>query len=122
MTQSLKKISKEISQNLDMDTEEMLSDLSLLWRGAATKSDIIKFIVENDIEMMNFRYVAEDGKLKALNFVINSLEHLDLVLTTGERVDGSSIFSFIGAGSSDLYVIPRYSTARVSSARPSPVF
>ncbi len=85
-----------------------------------TKSDIIKFIVENDIEMMNFRYVAEDGKLKALNFVINSLEHLDLVLTTGERVDGSSIFSFIGAGSSDLYVIPRYSTAFLNPFEETP--
>lgn len=76
-----------------------------------TKNDIINFILENDVEMLNFRYIAEDGKLKALNFVINSIEHLDLVLTTGERVDGSSLFTFIGSGSSDLYVIPRYPTA-----------
>lgn len=76
-----------------------------------TKQDIIDFIVGNDIEMVNFRYVASDGRLKSLNFVINSLEHLDQILTTGERCDGSSLFSFIGAGSSDLYVVPRYSTA-----------
>ncbi|MDR2835600.1 MAG: glutamine synthetase family protein [Bacteroidales bacterium] len=79
-----------------------------------TKQDIIEFIIGNEIEMLNFRYVAEDGKLKTLNFVINSLEHLDQILSTGERVDGSSLFSFIGAGSSDLYVIPRYSSAFVN--------
>jgi len=79
-----------------------------------TKDDIIQFCEENEIEMVNFRYVAEDGKLKTLNFVINSKEHLDSILSTGERVDGSSLFSFIEAGSSDLYVIPRYKTAFVN--------
>lgn len=79
-----------------------------------TKDDIIHFCEENEIEMINFRYMAEDGKLKTLNFVINSKDHLDSILTTGERVDGSSLFSFIEAGSSDLYVIPRYKTAFVN--------
>lgn len=76
-----------------------------------TKDDIIKFCEEYNVEMVNFRYVAEDGKLKTLNFIINSKEHLDSILSSGERVDGSSLFSFIEAGSSDLYVIPRYKTA-----------
>ena len=76
-----------------------------------TKADIMHFIFENNIEMINFRYAAGDGKLKTLNFVITGEEHLDSVLTTGERVDGSSLFSFIEASSSDLYVIPRYETA-----------
>ncbi len=79
-----------------------------------TKKDIIKFILENDIEMLNFRYVAEDGKLKTLNFIITDYNHLDQLLSTGERVDGSSLFSYIDAGSSDLYVIPRYKTAFVN--------
>ena len=79
-----------------------------------TKQDIINFIVEKNIEMVNFRYVAADGRLKTLNFVINNLEYLDEILTTGERVDGSSLFSFIEAGSSDLYVVPRYSSAFVN--------
>ncbi|MBQ5572464.1 MAG: glutamine synthetase, partial [Bacteroidales bacterium] len=79
-----------------------------------TKADIIKYIVENNIEMLNFRYVGGDGRLKTLNFVINSAEYLDQILTTGERVDGSSLFTFIGAGSSDLYVIPKYRTAFVN--------
>lgn len=75
------------------------------------KEDIIRFIEANQIELLNFRYVAEDGKLKTLNFIIHSREQLDNILTYGERVDGSSLFSFISAGSSDLYVIPRYRTA-----------
>ena len=76
-----------------------------------TKEDIIRFCEENDIRMVNFRYVADDGKLKTLNFIISSKEYLDTILTDGERVDGSNIFSFIEAGSSDLYVVPRYRTA-----------
>jgi glutamine synthetase len=63
--------------------------------------------------MVNFRYVGGDGRLKTLNFIINSLAHLESILTTGERVDGSSLFSYIEAGSSDLYVVPRYKTAFV---------
>jgi len=76
-----------------------------------TKADIINFIEANNIKMLNFRYVGGDGKLKTLNFVINSREHLEKLLTTGERVDGSSLFSYISASSSDLYVVPRYKTA-----------
>ncbi len=79
-----------------------------------TKKDIIDFIVANEIKMLNFRYVAEDGKLKTLNFIITGMEHLDNILSSGERVDGSSLFSYINAGSSDLYVIPRFRTAFVN--------
>ncbi len=79
-----------------------------------TREDIISFVEAHHIEMINFRYMAEDGRLKALTFVITCREHLESLLTTGERVDGSSLFSFIGAGSSDLYVIPRYKTAFVN--------
>ncbi|MBR0265263.1 MAG: glutamine synthetase [Prevotella sp.] len=76
-----------------------------------TKADIINYIVKNDIRMVNFMYPGGDGKLKTLNFVINDLAYLDTILTCGERVDGSSLFSFIQAGSSDLYVLPRFRTA-----------
>ena len=76
-----------------------------------TKTDIINYIENNDIKMVNFRYVGGDGRLKALNFVIQSREHLDTILSTGERVDGSSLFNFLEAGSSDLYVVPRFKTA-----------
>ncbi len=76
-----------------------------------TKADIISYIESNNIQMLNFRYTGGDGRLKALSFVINSREHLEEILTTGERVDGSSLFKHIEAGSSDLYVIPRFKTA-----------
>lgn len=76
-----------------------------------TKADIISYIKENDIRMVNFMYPAADGRLKTLNFVINNEAYLDAILTCGERVDGSSLFPFIEAGSSDLYVLPRFRTA-----------
>jgi len=79
-----------------------------------TCDDIIQFIEDNGIEMINFRYIAEDGRLKTLSFVISSREHLEGILTRGERVDGSSLFSFVEAGSSDLYVVPRYKTAFIN--------
>ena len=79
-----------------------------------TKEDIMKFIRENGIKMLNFRYAGWDGRLKALNFIIRSEEHLDTVLSTGERVDGSSLFKYIEADSSDLYVVPKYRTAFVN--------
>ena len=82
--------------------------------GDFTKQDLIRFIEQNDIRMLNFRYVAGDGRLKKLNFVINSKAHLERVLSMGERVDGSSLFPFVQADSSDLYVVPRFRTAFVN--------
>ncbi len=79
-----------------------------------TKKDLITFIVDHHIKMVNFHYLADDGHLKTLNFVINSMSHLTELLSSGERVDGSSLFSHIEAGESDLYVIPRYKTAFIN--------
>lgn len=76
-----------------------------------TKDDIINVIQSRNITMVNFMYPAGDGRLKTLNFVINSMEYLDTILSCGERVDGSSLFQFIDPQNSDLYVIPRYRTA-----------
>lgn len=85
-----------------------------------TKADIVRFISDNGIEMVNFMYPAGDGRLKTLNFVINDLEYLETILSLGERVDGSSLFPFISAGSSDLYVLPRFRTAFVDPFAPIP--
>lgn len=76
-----------------------------------TKNDLIDYVKANGIRMVKFMYPADDNRLKSLNFVINSENYLDSILTYGERVDGSSLFPFIEAGNSDLYVIPRFSTA-----------
>lgn len=40
---SLKRISSEVANELDMDEKDMVGDLSLLWKGAATQSDTINF-------------------------------------------------------------------------------
>lgn len=79
-----------------------------------TKKDLIKFIEMNGIEIVNFRYVGGDGRLKILSFVITSKNQLDRLLSAGERVDGSNLFFYIDAASSDLYVVPRYQTAFVN--------
>lgn len=80
-----------------------------------TKADIITFVREKGIKMIDFMYPAEDGRVKTLNFMINNLAYLETILTDGERVDGSSLFpSFVEAESSDLYVIPRFRTAFVN--------
>ena len=78
-----------------------------------TKKDIIDFIVSEGIRHINFQYPAGDGRLKTLNFVINDAAYLDEILSCGERVDGSSLFPFIEANNSDLYVVPRFRTAYI---------
>jgi glutamine synthetase len=85
-----------------------------------TKKDLIKFVEAKGVEMLNFRYVGGDGRLKTLNFTINSKAHLDHILSTGERVDGSSLFTYIDAFSSDLYVVPRYKTAFINPFTDAP--
>ena len=79
-----------------------------------TKNDLIRFIINNNIQIVNFRYVAGDGKLKSLSLAVRSKHQLDWILASGERVDGSSLFSYIDSGSADLYVIPRFRTAFVN--------
>ncbi len=76
-----------------------------------TKEQIISFIEKNDVRFVNYRYVAGDGRLKTLNCGINSRFQLDRLLSSGERVDGSSLFSYVDSTSSDLYVVPRFRTA-----------
>ena len=76
-----------------------------------TRHDIIRFVAEQDIPMLNLRYLGGDGRLKVLNVAIQSSAHLNRILTMGERVDGSSLFNFVDATSSDLYVVPQLRTA-----------
>lgn len=42
---SIKKMALEVSKSVEIDYNEMMEDLSLLWQGAATKSDTIKFAI-----------------------------------------------------------------------------
>ncbi|MEF3280063.1 MAG: glutamine synthetase family protein [Elusimicrobiota bacterium] len=75
-----------------------------------TKQDIVKFIKKRGIRVVNFRYIASDGRLKTLNIPASDPKHLDRILSCGERVDGSSLFKDIDPSSSDLYIVPIYST------------
>ena len=40
---SIKQISREVSADLELEQEEMVGDLSVLWQGAASQSDTINF-------------------------------------------------------------------------------
>lgn len=82
--------------------------------------DIIRFIENNKIEALNLHYVGGDGRLKSLNFPIFSTKQLETVLSCGERIDGSSLFSHVETGSSDLYVVPKYRTAFVNPFTETP--
>lgn len=42
---SIKKMALEISKEIEVDYNDMLADLSLLWQGAAVRSDTIKFAI-----------------------------------------------------------------------------
>ena len=95
---------------IDMNASDLVVALKKP-RAKFTKKDVTAFIRKNGIRHVNFMYPGGDGRLKTLNFVINDADYLDEILTCGERVDGSSLFSYIEASSSDLYVVPRYSTA-----------
>jgi len=105
-TIEIEKMNKELEMNANLLVEYLKKPVHKFM-----KEDIIRFVRENQIRMINFMYPAADDRLKTLNFVINNEAGLDAILTCGERVDGSSLFPFIEAGSSDLYVVPRFRTA-----------
>ena len=77
-----------------------------------TREDIIKVMLENNIERLTFHYTGSDGKIKELRIPIANRRQAEVILTEGERVDGSSLFKgMVDAGSSDMYVVPVYKTA-----------
>jgi hypothetical protein len=80
-----------MNSQLEMNSNALVKFLQKL-PTEFTKADIISFIKENEIRMINFMYPAGDGRLKTLNFVINDAAYLNAILTCGERVDGSSSF------------------------------
>ena len=77
-----------------------------------TREDLLRVIEEKQIETIRFHYIALDGKLKELRIPLPDRKNAEIVLTEGERVDGSSLFKgLIDPGLSDLYVVPVYKTA-----------
>jgi len=78
------------------------------------KEDIVRFISENGIKILNLCHIPEDGKLKTLSFSAINENRVYEILEFGERVDGSNLFSFIEPGKSDIYIMPRISRAFIN--------
>lgn len=72
---------------------------------------ILKYVVENNVKILNLCHIPEDGRLRVLAFATADKDRLCEVLDSGERVDGSSLFSFIQPGKSDIYIVPRIKEA-----------
>ncbi len=89
--------------------ESVLSKKSHLF----TKEDFINYYLEGGFQMVNFHYIGGDLRIKTLTFYIDTPQYLDSILTYGERIDGSSVFDSIDAGSSDLYLLPVFKTAYI---------
>lgn len=75
--------------------------------GLSGKEDIVRFLSEKGIRLLNLCHVPEDGRLKSLSFAVSDGERVGEVLEFGERVDGSSLFSFIDPHKSDIYIMPK---------------
>jgi glutamine synthetase len=84
-----------------------------------TREDLLKVIEEKQIERITFHYTALDGKLKELKIPIPAKINAEIVLTEGERVDGSSLFrGLIDTGLSDLYIVPVFKSAFINPFYP----
>lgn len=88
---SIKKISKEVSQDLQMDYDDMMQDLSMLWQGAATRSDIIKFAL---YKLSNPDKDKPDDK--SVKKVLQSIANMSTLLGAGVGNPILSGGSFIG--------------------------
>lgn len=88
---SIKKISKEIAQDLALDYDDMMQDLSLLWQGAATNSDIIKFAL---YKLSNPDQDKPDEK--SVKKVLQSIANMSTLVGAGTGNPLLSGGSFIG--------------------------
>lgn len=95
---SIKNLSKEISKELSVDENEMMGDLTLLWQGAASKSDTISFAL---YKLSNPEEDKPDEKsVKKVLLNIASLSTLvgagmgNPLLATGSML-GSSVFGIM---------------------------
>ena len=75
--------------------------------GSTGKEDVLKLISQNNIRILNLCHIPEDGRLKTLSFAISDPAKTEEILELGERADGSSLFSFLEPGRSDIYIMPR---------------
>ena len=71
--------------------------------------EVSRFIAEKNVRIVNLCHIPEDGRLKTLSFSTADKNRILEVLESGERVDGSSLFSFIDPHKSDIYLMPKLS-------------
>jgi glutamine synthetase len=84
-----------------------------------TREDLLRVIEEKQIERITFHYTALDGKMKELKIPIPAKINAEIVLTEGERADGSSLFKgLIDTGLSDLYIVPVFKSAFINPFYP----
>jgi len=84
----------------------MLGKLNLI-----EKEDVVRFVSERDIKILNLCHIPEDGRLKTLSFAASDEKRIHQILEFGERVDGSSLFPYIDQNKSDIYIMPKLDTA-----------
>ncbi|MBS7633189.1 glutamine synthetase [Candidatus Bathyarchaeota archaeon] len=82
--------------------------------------DVVRFIEQKNVKLLNFCHVPEDGRLKMLSFAVTDRNQVTQILDFGERVDGSSLFSFIDPHKSDIYIAPKLHTAFLHPFNPEP--
>lgn len=84
-----------------------------------TRRDLLRAVRELGIENFTFHYVGLEGRISSLRLPLNGLQLAERLLALGERVDGSSLFKgLVDASVSDLYVVPRYSSAFINPFDP----
>jgi glutamine synthetase len=88
--------------------------------GSTAKEDVFKLISQNSIRLLNLCHIPEDGRLKTLSFTATDTASAEEILELGERVDGSNLFSFLGPGKSDIYIVPRLGKAFINPFSPIP--
>ncbi len=76
-----------------------------------TKEDITELVEEKNIKIINFCHIPEDCRLRTLSFTVENRKRLCEILELGERVDGSSLFSYVYPNKSDIYIMPKTETA-----------
>ena len=64
-----------MDHRIELNPNEVVSFLGKLPQ-EFTRADMIKFIREKGIRMVDFMYPAEDGRVKTLNFTVNNLAYV----------------------------------------------
>lgn len=84
-----------------------------------TKADIVRYIEEKEVKMVQLLFVGEDGCLRKININVHSKSFVDQLLTWGEMIDGSSVFpSSSRTKSTSIILLPRLSSSFVNPFEP----